>query len=120
MLNRTPPSYDDVDLSALERSMEIARRDPLRADQLAGMLRDQPWYAVAEFASYCVQKRSLHLKVWEDPPLCASPGTPGARLLDRMLAAGLSQFEPDPLGALALANPPAPIKTPTAAAASRP
>ena len=118
MPDRTP-SYDDVDRSALERSMEIAQRDSLRADQLAAMLRDDAWHSVAKFASYCCQKRALGLKPWEDPPLCAAPGTPGARPLDRMLANNISQYEPDPLSALALASPPAPIKAPTATTATR-
>jgi len=75
-------------------------------------------------AAYSQQVKNLHLRPWQSPPcwidpadvediIAAGPGeddTHGrydaARLLKRMLAAGLSRFEPDPAGAL-LRVPPA-------------
>ena len=94
----------DVDRDALERAMEVAMRDPTREAQLRNKLADAPWFDVAEFAAYCVQGDTLSLRPWEEPPCCDSAqGNPGDRLLQRMLAAGLSRYEPDPLGALARA-----------------
>jgi hypothetical protein len=51
-----------VDRDALERAMQIAQRDPLRAEHLASKLEDEPWIEVAEFAAYCCQIESLSLK----------------------------------------------------------
>ena len=50
-----PADLDDADRDALERAMEIARHDPLRAEQLQSMLADEPWVDVASFASYSCQ-----------------------------------------------------------------
>ena len=102
-----------VDRDALERAMQIAQRDPLRAEQLQKKLEDEPWREVAEFAAYCCQIDALSLKPWQDPPVnidedADEPNNPARvsntaarKLLRRMLAAGVSRFEPDPLKALA-------------------
>lgn len=96
-----------LDRDALERAMALARRDPMRAAQLDDKLRGESWRAVAEFASYHVQCRALNLRPWQSPPCCLAEGdhdddadAGGRQLLKRMLAAGLSRFEPDPMGAL--------------------
>ena len=95
---------NDLDRNALERAMEIAMRDPARAWQLRSKLADESWFDVAEFATYCVQCDALALRPWEDPPCIGPPpGSPGERLLQRMLAARLSRYEADPLAALARA-----------------
>jgi hypothetical protein len=91
-----------VDREALRRAMVIASEDPLRAGQLDDKLRSEPWAEVAEFAAHVCQCRSLHLKPWELPPSSfdARDDDPGAELLRRLLAAGLSRYEPDPIAAL--------------------
>ena len=69
----------------------------------------QPWFEVASFAAYCVQGEALRLKLWQSPPcrLSTEDGKvsdcdiEGQILLRRMIAAGLSIYEPDPMGALA-------------------
>jgi hypothetical protein len=92
---------DDVDRDALGRAMEIAMSDPDRARQLRAKLVDEPWEEVAQFAAYGCQRSALRLKPWEEPPMHAHAGIPKAEaLLRRMLEAGLSEFEPDPLSAL--------------------
>jgi hypothetical protein len=94
----------DKDKDALTRAMEMARREPSRRWQLDEMLKDQSWQEVAEFAAYHCQNRTLRLKPWESPPMNfdedEDDDSPGCALLIRMLAAGLSRFEPDPLAAL--------------------
>ena len=102
-----------VDRDALERAMQIAQRDPLRAEHLASKLEDEPWIEVAEFAAYCCQIESLSLKPWQSPPVhvdenANEPNNPAResdsaarRLLRQMLAAGVSRYDPDPLKALA-------------------
>ena len=96
--------YNDTDMDALRRAMEILKRDPSRADQLTRMLADRPWGDVAEFAAGVCQRRALNLRPWEVPPACgggqyASEETDA--LLNKMLTMGVSQWEPDPEGAMA-------------------
>lgn len=95
-------SDDDLHRDALQRCVEIAQRDPDRADQLQSKLDDgQPWRDVAKFASCLVQSLSLRLRPWEVPPsLCSERDEDGQRLLRKMLQAGLSRYEPDPRTAL--------------------
>jgi hypothetical protein len=97
---------DAADRDALERCMEIAKRD--RAEQLEGkLLQGDPWIEVAEFASYSCQIHALNLKPWQSPPCTEDEDDPAPRnraaqtLLRRMLRAGISRFDPDPLRALA-------------------
>ena len=94
-----------TDKEALERAMKIcAEESPGRAEQLRAKLQDETWESVAQFASYCVQRRSLGLRPWEFSPCSAHEGEagPAADLLRRMLRAGISRYEPDPLRALEL------------------
>lgn len=104
---------DEVDLDALQRAMDLARRDPDRAGQLEEMLKDRPWDDVAKFAAYVVQGQSLRLRLWESPPCHGYIRSPDGRggfktvrddkagaLADRLLAAGLSIYEPEPVAAL--------------------
>ncbi|MBB6407653.1 hypothetical protein [Mesorhizobium sangaii] len=59
------------------------------------------WFEAAIFASYCCQIKALRLKPWESPPVHGRKEDPQSwRLLQRMLKAGISQFEPDPPAAL--------------------
>ena len=106
---------DPVDREALERAIELARKqDAGRRRQIDDMLADpaRPWFETATFASYVMQCRTLHLKPWQTPPVHAdedadagdAPHTGYAEaqaLLRRLLAAGLSRWEPEPLKRLA-------------------
>jgi hypothetical protein len=104
MTEMTDADYQEHDIEALRMCMEIASREPDRAEQLESMLEDRPWLEVAQFACYCVQGDVLRLKLWESPP-CASSGDEAAqKLLQKMLKAGVSQFDPDPLRALETAQ----------------
>jgi hypothetical protein len=105
MLSRAPDDddLDVVDLDALQRAMTIAARDPATAEQLKAKLEHEPWTAVAEFAAAHCQYAALGLRPWQSPP-CRDDGEASAELLDDMLAAGISQWEPDPLKALAKAK----------------
>jgi hypothetical protein len=97
-----PNDDDDIDLEALRRAMDIAMRDPPRAAQLTSQLGDQPWIEVAQFAASCCQRKALELKPWQSPPCDGRDDDKKAsRMLDRMLDADISQWEPDPLTALA-------------------
>jgi hypothetical protein len=110
-----------IDREALERAMELARREPGRREQLDSKLAGgEPWEDVAMFASGCLQGRTLQLKPWEIlvcdieeddiPDLMHSrvPDMEGrrkaARLLRRLLQLGLSKYEPTPVEAIAAAE----------------
>jgi len=108
-----------ADRDALWRALTIARAesDEERAhlDHIEGR---SGWQEAAESAVYHLQCRALRLRPWEPPPswirdleadlAAGDDGVSGryraARLTQRLLAAGLSRFEPDPLAALAQAE----------------
>jgi hypothetical protein len=113
-----------VDREALERAIEICRTKKAPADrnQIEHKLATEPWIQVGEFAAYSCQMDSLHLRPWQPPPVwiddlvaiinAGDDGVGGnyaaARLLQRLLNAGLSRFEPDPIAALErMKRPPA-------------
>jgi hypothetical protein len=108
-----------VDKEALERAIVLARAsDPPHDQQIAGMLKTRPWIEVATFAAYGCQDDALRLKSWQPAPCWMGDERPiddfaGAgklaawELRRRLIASGLSQFEPDPIAALAARPPPA-------------
>ena len=99
---------DKHDRAALKLAMEHASKEPARAAQLRSKLRDEPWTEVAEFAAWCCQSRSLHLEPWSLPPCHGDsehhPDPAARKLLDQMLAAGISRYHPDPMAALEAAK----------------
>ena len=98
-----------TDREALERAMEIVRRwMPERAQRMDEVLEHQTWEKAAKYAAYHCQMASLELPqsglinppcwIVEDDP--EEDDKDEQELLRRMLAAGLSRYEPDPLAAL--------------------
>jgi hypothetical protein len=107
-----------VDRDAMKRAIEELRRGGGEdARQIEQKLRDEPWEDVGRFAAYSCQDKNLKLQPWQVPPcwlrtdrdveaaLSMPHDHSGRReageLVQRLLAAGLSRDEPDPLGALA-------------------
>lgn len=109
----------ELDRQALERAVAIERaRSEASRDQIERKLKSEPWLRVAVYCAEHCQEISLHLEPWEYLPPCAvevnevdAPGfehqgvTKSAALLRRMLAAGVSRFDPDPLAAIEAAEP---------------
>jgi hypothetical protein len=111
---------DDTDRQAFELSIEMARNeDRGRRDQIDDFLRTRPFEQVGRFASYAAQTRSLSLPPWQYPPCLIDPDdidrliaagddvhgkSVAAKLLRRMLDLGVSQFHPDPMGAIEAAT----------------
>jgi hypothetical protein len=98
---------DDLNKAALEAAMTKAAEDPIRSEQLRAQLAaGRTWEDVAADASYFCQTRALRLHPWEEPPCVADEDDPEDRsqpartLLLRMLAAGISRYDPDPMVAL--------------------
>jgi hypothetical protein len=90
----------------------VKAREPSPRRRSTTKLADGDWTEVAKFASYSAQKGALNLQQCQDPPCFASLGVPrlpyddpraareAAELLQRLLRAGLSRYEPDPLRTL--------------------
>jgi hypothetical protein len=103
-----------VDFEALTRAVKICQSDPATHLQIERKLTNEIWRDVAEFCAYSCQMDSLHLAPWQSPPAwvenlvgdiqAGDDGVlgayQGAKLLRRLLDAGLSRYEPDPLAAL--------------------
>jgi AcrR family transcriptional regulator len=106
-----------VDREAMARAIEMLRQDGGAVARLIDdKLAREPWDEVGRFASYVRQDGSLNLKPWQWPPCwlrtdddveaaLAEPENhtgrkAAAELVQRLLAAGLSRFEPDPIAAL--------------------
>ena len=92
---------NEIDREALDRALTLARA--------AGVVQvegHRSWRDAAEAAAYHLQIENLRLRPWHDPPMFGdlSPGVPqpgAAALLARLLKAGLSRYEPEPIEALA-------------------
>jgi hypothetical protein len=98
------------DRDALTQALAMCRNESTgRAWQIDSMLQNEPWVSVAKFCSHVCQRRSLHLLPWEAQPMYgdvdASWRDPQAeKLLQQMLAAGVSKFHPTPMEAIAAAK----------------
>jgi hypothetical protein len=100
------------DRAAMQAAIEMMRADPEQRELIDHVLNNQSEAAL--FAVGFCQVKNLHLKAWECPPVdtlnVAEPSDnygrrPNeVRLLRRMLAAGVSRYDPDPMQALAAAE----------------
>jgi hypothetical protein len=118
-LPRTDEDEDElhpIDKEALERAIAMTRANGgPDAIQIESMLQKEPWWQVGRFAAMCRQCDSLNLGPHLTPPcwatkadLVADPDDPddsfgkraAAVLRKRLLDAGLSVYEPDPITAL--------------------
>jgi hypothetical protein len=93
-----------IDKAALDLALETVLRgkEPGRADQVRDMLREDGWEYAAKFCSSLLQRQRLQLKPWDKPPcrLDSPDDSPAGRLLRRMLAAGMSRYDPNPIQVL--------------------
>jgi hypothetical protein len=107
----TTETLSEIDREALDRALRLARAEsPQERARLDSIEQDKGWHEAAVRAVYHLQIRSLELKPWQAPPMeardvvNASGGYGRTRkevtLRRRLVAAGLSVYEPHPLGAL--------------------
>jgi hypothetical protein len=91
------------DREALQRALKLLRSEPEYAAQITAKVEAEGWESAARFASYCLQIDNLGLKPWMDPPCFAEdrPDPEALAILIKLVAAGLSRYEPDPVAALA-------------------
>ncbi len=108
MISKKPPrDLPETDRDALQRALDLD-------GGLPEMVKQSGWLAAAEQASFSAQHKSLGLRPWQDAPVYADladldRSEPGhrskkweaARLLQKLLDAGLSRYEPSPAEALA-------------------
>jgi hypothetical protein len=111
-----------IDKAAMQRAIEMLRgRGGEDRRQIEEMLSERGFAEAGPFAAYSLQCSRLALKPWMAPPCHAheeveltdcddSYGNRRAEveLLRRLLAAGLSRWEPDPVAALKKAGAKAP------------
>jgi len=107
-----------VDREALKRAIEIARSDPEERKVIDRLMEKEGWFAAAQQAVYHCQRELIRPRLWQPIPSdiddiegTLAKGDDGlggsyraALLLKRMLAAGLSRYEPRPVEALAEAR----------------
>ncbi|MGM4903205.1 hypothetical protein AB8B21_30160 [Tardiphaga sp. 866_E4_N2_1] len=100
-------SLNPIDLAALSHALDIARKHPKEAERIDGKLAKEggDWLALATSAAFHCQMSALNLLPWQSPPMFAHIERPSrdehaAELLQRMLDAGLSRYESDPVAAL--------------------
>jgi hypothetical protein len=105
------PSIPGVDKEAFTRAIEWVRAhgEPIEVKALDVILSRDGFEAAGRSAAHTAQCRSLGLRPWQCPPSDAVGTEPadcyGWRpaeigLRDKLLAAGLSRFEPSPVEAL--------------------
>src|SRR5262245_49099477 len=95
-----------TDHDALSRALAIERK------QVDEDLKHRPWEEAAIRAAFSCQIRELRLRPWQGLPIDASDEVGDGygctrqevELRQRMLAAGLSLYEPDPIAALQAAE----------------
>jgi hypothetical protein len=124
-----PTNLSAVDAEALERALALTRAENKpRAMQIDDMLATRDWLRVATFASYSQQDRVLACKPWETVPMQVEvdervePPDLGQRrraikLLRKLLALGLSKYEPDIINAIERAERAKEVATDAAAIA---
>ena len=113
-----------IDQDALARAIAAIRKSNAGGAvlQIEQKLEREGFEVAGSFAAYSQQVDNLHLMPWEVPPCWVAPANiedllatspdaddthgwrDAARLLKRLLDAGLSRFEPDPIAALAAAE----------------
>lgn len=103
-----------VDREALERAIRLLRErggaDALQTDRMLAD-KERPWIETALSAVFVCQSDALHLRPWQPPPCWLGDDRPvddfplagrvaAWELRRRLIASGLSAFEPDPITAL--------------------
>ena len=106
-----------LDRDALTRAIAITRDSsaPGRREQVDQMMEERGWFSAALFCVYSCQFDAIKPRLWQPTPhdITDLEGTlakgddglggkyAAAKLLRRMLRAGLSKYEPEPLKKLA-------------------
>jgi hypothetical protein len=92
-----------IDRDAMKRSIDAMRAEsPDCAKEIDDKIRCEGFEAAGEFAADRVQSANLKLRPWETSPcnIWGYDQSKAIALRDRLVAAGLSVFEPDPVTAL--------------------
>jgi hypothetical protein len=107
-------TISEVDREALDRALRVVNRiaPAIIVEAVASLLENSSWFDAARYAAFHCQYQSLDLRPWQECPCDVTdpdtiePDDPYAQmLLRRLLAAGLSRFEPEPEVALARRPP---------------
>ncbi|MBR1170713.1 hypothetical protein [Bradyrhizobium liaoningense] len=113
-MTEQPTMTTDADQAAFELALSRILGNPEHSQrqQITDKLASEPWADVAVFAAASEQIDALNLKPWQAPPShiddpeavialgTSHPDYKAAKLLQRMLAHGVSKFHPEPLLAI--------------------
>lgn len=103
-------------MKAIDRAAMTAAIEQMRSEsadsraRIDEIIAKQGFEEAGETAAYHCQCQTLRLRPWQSPPMYAAARLDGPddmvwkqaeTLAHRLLAAGLSKYEPDPIGALA-------------------
>ncbi|MET3359233.1 MULTISPECIES: hypothetical protein [Bradyrhizobium] len=105
---------NEADQAALELALSRIVGNPEHSQhgQISDKLASEPWLDVARFAASSEQIDALNLKPWQAAPSqiddpeavlalgTAHPDYKAAKLLQKMLAHGVSRYAPDPILAI--------------------
>ncbi|MDN3279104.1 hypothetical protein QWJ07_32905 [Frankia sp. RB7] len=114
---------DATDKDALTRAFDLARRDddPAMRGRIDRWVAERGWEGAAKSCACDCQSAALNLKPWQMPPCSPtianhlddalrvpfndpSGRREGAEIVRKLRSLGLSDFEPDPLAAIAQAE----------------
>jgi hypothetical protein len=97
-----------IDRDAMQRAIDwVLRERPEYRENIEQRLKREGFEQAGQFAVYVAQDTTLRLKPWECTPSSIwgySDQSAAIALRDRLLAAGLSVDEPNPIEALAKAE----------------
>jgi hypothetical protein len=111
--------FSDVDRDAFKRAIETMLRSPeaiYRTDFKRRLNTKEPWEKIGRDAASVCQCRALKLAPWQTAPHQAEPNqidevgfehratAVASALLGKLLAAGCSRFEPNPIAAIEAAE----------------
>jgi hypothetical protein len=99
-------SLSPIDLVALARALDTARKTPAEAKRIDGKLASGgDWFDLATGCAFRCQTVALNLQPWQSPPMYGDVieprvDQPAFDLLRKLLSLGLSRYEPDPVRAI--------------------
>jgi hypothetical protein len=114
-----------TDREALTRAVKLVRsrpkrEDPGRREQIDQLIAEEGLFTAADFCATSCQRKDLKIRMWQPAPCEIPVGEidailargddtksghyAAAKLLKKMLALGLSRFEPTPIAAISEAK----------------
>jgi hypothetical protein len=106
MMSKTEIILTENDIAALRDATQIMLADPHWTKSIKQRLQEDGELETGQFCSYCCQYDSLGLAPWQTAPMDSNPSQKddAGRLLEQMLALGVSTYAADPIAAIEAAT----------------